>query len=155
MFDVDKINFLFILSILEKKINYIIFFLKKWIKTFPKNYVFYIPWICSESFFILNIFSDVCLSVRLSGGPYVCLSVYPSVRMPVCLSVCPSVSQSVYLKLKISVTTELIGLYSSRNISTGPVMVLGYFLGGWDTPNPLKNYKYPPPKKKKIFTFKN
>ena len=31
--------------------------------------------------------------------------------------------------LKISVTTELIGFYSSDNIPTGPVFVLGYFLG--------------------------
>jgi len=23
------------------------------------------------------------------------------------------------------------------------VVVLGYFLGGWDTPNPLKNKKFP------------
>ena len=29
------------------------------------------------------------------------------------------------------------------NVPTGPVMVLSYFLGGWDTTNP------PPPKKKK------
>ena len=50
---------------------------------------------------------------------------------------------SVCLKLKISVTTQPIGLYSSGNIPTGPVMVLSYFLRGWDTPNP------PPPKKKK------
>ena len=39
----------------------------------------------------------------------------------VCLSVC--------LKCKISVTTELIGFYSSGNIPTGPVMGLSYFLG--------------------------
>ena len=51
-----------------------------------------------------------------------------------------SVRQTV---LKISVTTELIGFYSSENKPTGPVLVLRYFLGGWDTPNP-------PPKKKKI-----
>ena len=42
---------------------------------------------------------------------------------------------SVCLKLKISVTTKPIGLYSSGNIPNGPVMVLSYFLGGWDTPN--------------------
>ena len=52
------------------------------------------------------------------------------------MSVCPS--------LKISVTTEPIGFYSSGNIPTGPVVVLGYFLGGWDTPNPPKNKKIPP-----------
>ncbi len=42
---------------------------------------------------------------------------------------------SVCLKLKISVTTEPIGLYYSGNIPTGPVMVLGFFLGVWNTPN--------------------
>ena len=57
-----------------------------------------------------------------------------SVRPSVCLSVCPS--------LKISVTTKPIGFYSS-----GPVVVLGYFLGGWDTPNPPS-----PPKKTKKST---
>ena len=51
------------------------------------------------------------------------------------MSVCPS--------LKISVTTEPIGFYSSGNIPTGPVVVLGYFLEGWDTPNPPKNIKSP------------
>ena len=51
--------------------------------------------------------------------------------MSVCLSVC--------LKVKISVTTEPIGLYSSGNISTGPVMVLSYFLGEWDTLSLLLN----------------
>ena len=43
---------------------------------------------------------------------------------------------SVRLSLKISVTIEPIGFYSSGNIPTGPVVVLGYFLGGLDTPNP-------------------
>ena len=52
------------------------------------------------------------------------------------MSVCPS--------LKISVTTEPIGFYSSGNIPTGPVVFLGYFLGGWDTPKPSKNEKNPP-----------
>ena len=47
--------------------------------------------------------------------------------------------------LKISVTTKSIGFYSSGNISTGPVVVLGYFLRGWDTPNHPKNKKNPPP----------
>ncbi len=46
---------------------------------------------------------------------------------------------SVRLNLKISVTAELIGLYSSGEIPTGPVMVQGYFSGGWDIPNPPKN----------------
>ena len=54
-----------------------------------------------------------------------------------------SVRLSVRLSLKISVTTEPIGFYSSGNIPTGPVVVLGYFLGGWDTPNPPKNKKKP------------
>jgi hypothetical protein len=55
-----------------------------------------------------------------------------------------SVRLSVRLKLKISVTAEPNGLYSSGNIPTGPVVVLRYFLGGWDTPNPPKNKKIPP-----------
>ena len=46
--------------------------------------------------------------------------------------VCPSVRPS----LKISETTKLIGFYSSGNIPTGPVVVLGYIFGGWDTYNP-------------------
>ena len=64
------------------------------------------------------------------------MSVHPSVCLSVCLSVCQS--------LKISVTTEPIIFYYSGNIPTGPVVVLGYFLGGWDTPNPPKNKKIPP-----------
>ena len=44
-----------------------------------------------------------------------------------------SVRPSVRLKLKISVTTEPIGFYSLGNISSGPVVVLSYFLGGEDT----------------------
>ena len=52
-----------------------------------------------------------------------------------------SVRLSVRLKLKISVTAEPIGLYSSGIIPTGPVMVLSYFPGGWDTPTTPKNYK--------------
>ncbi len=48
---------------------------------------------------------------------------------------------SVRLSLKISVTTKPIGFYSSGNIPDGPVVVLGYFLGGLDTiiPPPNKN----------------
>ena len=38
---------------------------------------------------------------------------------------------SISLKLKFSVTADSI-------IDTGPVVGLIYFLGGWDTPNPLK-----------------
>ena len=43
---------------------------------------------------------------------------------------------SVRLMLKISVTAEPIGLYSYGNIHTSPMVVLSYFLGDWDTPNP-------------------
>ena len=49
--------------------------------------------------------------------------------------------------LKISVTTEPIGFYSLGYIPIGPVVVLSYFLGGWDTPNPQRNVNSPPPKK--------
>ena len=52
-----------------------------------------------------------------------------------------SVRLSVYPSLKISVTNEPIEFYSSGNIPTGPVEVLGYFLGGWNTPNPPKKQK--------------
>ncbi len=44
--------------------------------------------------------------------------------MSVCLSVRPS--------LKISVTTEPIGFYSSGYIPIGPVVVLRYILSGWE-----------------------
>ena len=37
-----------------------------------------------------------------------------------------------------------MGFYSSGNIPTGQVVVLSYFLVGWDTPNPLKNENSPP-----------
>ena len=56
-----------------------------------------------------------------------------------------SVRLSVRLSLKISVTTEPIGLYSLGNLPTGPVVDLGYFLRGWDTPNPPQKQKIPPP----------
>ena len=56
----------------------------------------------------------------------------------------PFVRPSVSPSLKISVTTEPIGFYSSGYISIGPVVVLSYFIGGWDTPNPPKNKKIPP-----------
>ena len=49
--------------------------------------------------------------------------------------VCPSVS--------ISVTTETIRFYSSGSIPAGTSAVLGYFIGGWDTPNHPKNKKSP------------
>ena len=50
---------------------------------------------------------------------------------------------SVRLKLKISVTTEQIRFYSSGYISICPVVVLSYFLSGWDTrpPTPQKQTK--------------
>ena len=63
------------------------------------------------------------------------------------MSVCPSVR----LSLQISVTTEPIAFHSLGNVPTGPVAVLGYFLGGWDTPNPPKNEIIPPPD---FFLFK-
>ena len=50
------------------------------------------------------------------------------------LSVCPSVRPFL-------VTTEPIGFCSSGNIPIGPVVVVGYYIGGWDTPNPPKNKK--------------
>ena len=49
---------------------------------------------------------------------------------------------SVRLSIKILVTTEPIGFYSSGNIPAAPVVVLGYFLRGWD-PNPPKTKKSP------------
>ena len=54
------------------------------------------------------------------------------------MSVRSSVRLSVRLSLKISVTTEPIEFYSSGNIPTDPVVFIGYFLGGWDTPTPKK-----------------
>ena len=72
------------------------------------------------------------------------LSIIQSRMMSVRLSVRPTFCLSVCLKLRILVTTEPIGLYSLGNISNGPGMVLSYFLGGWDTPNPQKNEKSPP-----------
>ena len=59
---------------------------------------------------------------------------------------------SVRLKLKISVTAEPIGLYSSGIIPTGPVMVLSYFPGAWDTPNPPQKTKKTTPQNF-FFTF--
>ena len=50
-------------------------------------------------------------------------------------SILQSSTMSVCLKLRISVTTKPIGLYSSGNIPTGPGMVSNYFIWGWDTPN--------------------
>ena len=45
------------------------------------------------------------------------------------------------MKLKISVSAEPIGFYSLVIIPIGSVVVLRYFLVGWDTSNP------PPPQK--------
>ncbi len=61
------------------------------------------------------------------------LDIYNTKQLDVCPSVCPS--------LKISVTTEPIGFYSSGNIPTGRVVVLGYFLGGGTHPTPQKQNK--------------
>ena len=51
----------------------------------------------------------------------------------------------VCLKLKIFVSAEPIGLYSLGNITTGPGMVLSYFLGK----------KFSPPKTFLLFLFKS
>ena len=53
-----------------------------------------------------------------------------SARLTVCLY--------VRIKLMISVTVGLVGLYSTGNIATSPVVVSGYFLWGGDTPTPQK-----------------
>ena len=37
------------------------------------------------------------------------------------------------VRLKISVYTSPIGLYSSENLAIGPIVVLSYFLGGVGT----------------------
>ena len=62
--------------------------------------------------------------------------------MSVHLSFCLSVRLSVRLKLKISVITEPIRLYSSGNMPTGPVVVLSYFLEGWDNSPPQKKKNF-------------
>ena len=62
---------------------------------------------------------------------------YLSIIQSRTMSVCPSVC----LKLKISVTAESIWFYSSGNIPSGSVVVLGCFLMGWDTPLPRKKYE--------------
>ncbi len=51
-------------------------------------------------------------------------------RNEILLSIIQSSKFFFYLKLKIS-TAEPIGFYSSGNVPTGPVVVLGSFLGGW------------------------
>ncbi len=52
---------------------------------------------------------------------------------------------------KISVTYEPIEFYSLGKIFIVPVVVLGYFMGGWDTlPPPKKKNKKSPLNFKKI-----
>ncbi len=92
----------------------------------------------------LVLFIQLLLSIIQSSLMSVSPSVCPSVCPSICPSVCPSICPSICLSLKISVTTKLIGLYSSENIPTGPVVVLRYFLGGWDTPKPPKKQKNSP-----------
>ena len=60
------------------------------------------------------------------------------------ISLIQSNLMSVRLSLKILVTTKPTGFYSSGNIPTGHVVVLGYFLKGWDTHTP-------PPQKTTFF----
>ena len=50
---------------------------------------------------------------------------------------------SIRPSLMFMVTTEPIGFYSLGNIPTGPVVVVAYFLGAWDTPNTQKNPPIP------------
>ena len=64
------------------------------------------------------------------------LSIIQSSLMSVCPSFC--------LSLKISVTTEPIGFYSSGNIPTGPVVVQAIFLGA-GTPSTPQKTKIPHP----------
>ena len=54
--------------------------------------------------------------------------------------VCISVSPSVCLKRNISLTAETIGFYYLRNILTGPVVVLSYFLGWWKKLTPHNKF---------------
>ena len=56
-----------------------------------------------------------------------------------------SIRLSVRPTLKITVTTEPIGFYSSGNIPTGLVVVLGYFLGGVGHPKIPQKQKIPQP----------
>ncbi len=59
---------------------------------------------------------------------FILYSIKQSRRRFVCLSV--RLSET----FKISVTAKPIEFYSSENIPTGVVVVLGYFLRGWDPP---------------------
>ena len=65
------------------------------------------------------------------------------------MSVCPSVR----LKLKTSVTAEPNGLYSSGNITTGPVVVLSYFLWRVEHPQSLPPQPYYVGTKKFFFFY--
>ena len=66
-------------------------------------------------------------------------------------------STKIYIHFfcKISLTAEKIGLYPFGNIPTGPLVVLSYFLGGWNTTSPqkYKKIKYYWCCCKKIFFF--
>ena len=65
-------------------------------------------------------------------------------------SVRTSVNMYDYLNFMISITAKPIGLYFLENIPSGPVMVLSYFVGVWNT--------LTTPKKKKLsyyFLLKN
>ncbi len=57
------------------------------------------------------------------------------------ISIIQSRIMSVRPSIEISVTTEPIGFYSSGNIPTGPVVVLGYFLVGVGHPKPRQKKK--------------
>ena len=59
---------------------------------------------------------------------------------------------SVCLKRKISVTAETIGLYSSGNKPTDPVVVLCYVIKELENPQPLQKRKIAPTNKI-IFSF--
>ena len=72
-----------------------------------------------------NIFT---IQLLLSG--IICFIFMEWFNLSIIQSSLMSVRPSVRLKLKISVTTEPIGFYSPGNISTGPVVVLSYFLWG-------------------------
>ena len=74
------------------------------------------------------------------------LLVYNTKQNYVCLFVC--------LQQRITLTAGPIGFSFTGQLFIVPGKVCNYFLGGWDTPNPPKNEKYPPPKKKILFKTK-
>ena len=60
------------------------------------------------------------------------------------------------MELKISVSAKPIGFYSSGNIPNGPLVVLGYFHGGWDTKANKRggrSLREPPPPPPLFFFF--